>query len=108
MFELVFLGLASWFIPIYFGTKSLIIPIAVGLIIGLFVGGSLGRLLGSIFALLISVIPAGVYAISNNWSIIFSAVIFGGLLFLGYLAGTILLLVFTPFRIIKSIFKKVR
>lgn len=106
MFELVFLGLASWFIPKFLGFEIWIIPLATGIIIGLISKGSLVRLLGALFALVISIAPAVYFAFLNEWIKIPLAVLLGGKLFAGYLVGTMIRLVFTPFRWIHSLFKK--
>ena len=106
MLELILLGLASWFIPIHLGTGSLILPIAVGLAVGLFTRGSVSRLVGSVFSLLAAVLPASFYALSTNWTASPAAMLFGGKLFIGYLAGTLVHIVFTPFRWMGSLFKR--
>ena len=108
MFEILFLGLASWLIYTQLGGGGLILPLAVGAVIGLFTRGSLGRVLGSVFALLASVLPAAFYALSTNWTGTPVAIIMGGKLFAGYMAGTLLRIVTSPFRWLKSAFGKVK
>ncbi|MBR9681818.1 MAG: hypothetical protein GOV00_03395 [Candidatus Altiarchaeota archaeon] len=108
MFEIVFLGLASWFIPIYFGTTSLILPVVVGAGIGIFARGSIGRIIGSIFALAATILPAGFYAATHNWTTVPAALFFGGVLFVGYLLGTVVRIVVTPLRWANLFFKKLK
>lgn len=106
MLELIFLGLASWFIPKFFGFNLWIIPIAVGLFIGLFSKGSLGRIFGALFALIITLTPGIYFAILNDWTKIPIAILMGGKIFVGYFGGTVIRIIFTPFRWIGSLFKK--